>query len=44
VFQVVVTLGSGFLINRFGRRPMMLIGEGIVVVALFLGFIVTSLV
>jgi MFS family permease len=37
-FQVLTTLLGGFLINRFGRRPLMLIGHGIVVFSLFSEF------
>lgn len=43
-FQIIVTLISGFFINRFGRRPMMLIGQSIIVVSLFACMISTMLV
>jgi MFS family permease len=39
ILQVVITFGSGFMINRFGRRSLMLLGETIIVVSLLLGFI-----
>jgi MFS family permease len=41
-FQVLVTFTSGFLINRLGRRPMMLIGIAIFSIALITAFIVTQ--
>ncbi len=34
-FQVIVTFISGFFINKYGRRPMMLIGQSIIVASLF---------
>jgi MFS family permease len=37
--QVVVTFGSGFLINQFGRRTLMLLGESIIVGSLLSGFL-----
>lgn len=43
-FQVVVTFISGFFINRFGRRPMMLIGEIIIVASLLACLLMTMLV
>lgn len=43
-FQVVVTCSSGFLISKFGRRPIMLIGMGIIILALLAGFFITLLV
>jgi MFS family permease len=38
LLQVVVTFASGFLINRFGRRTLMLLGETMVVSSLLIGF------
>jgi hypothetical protein len=38
VFQVIVTFASGFLINQFGRKRLMIIGESIVTASLLLGF------
>lgn len=38
VLQVIITLGAGFLINKFGRRSLMLIGQAIVVGSLLLGY------
>lgn len=43
IFQIVVTLVSGFLINKFGRRPLMLIGHSIVVLSLICAFMSTYL-
>jgi MFS family permease len=43
IFQVFTTLASGCLINRYGRRPLMMIGHTIVIVSLLLGFLVTSI-
>lgn len=37
----MVTFISGFFINKFGRRPLMLIGLAIVCVSLFAGFFIT---
>jgi MFS family permease len=44
IFQVFATFLSGFLINHFGRRPLMLTGLGIIIVSLFTGVLVTFLV
>jgi len=38
LLQVLVTFISGFLINRFGRRTLMILGESLVVGSLILGF------
>ncbi len=38
LLQVFITFGSGFLINRFGRRTLMLVGETIIVGSLLCGF------
>jgi len=38
MLQVVVTFISGFLINKYGRRTLMLFGEFFVVGSLFLGY------
>lgn len=38
VLQVIITFGSGFLINSFGRRSLMILGESIIVGSLVLGF------
>jgi MFS family permease len=43
-FQVLVTFISGFFINKFGRRPMMLVGMAIVSITLLAGFFITFLV
>jgi MFS transporter, SP family, xylose:H+ symportor len=43
-FQVLITVTSGFFINRFGRRPMMLVGMGVLTVALIIGFFVTQFI
>jgi MFS family permease len=43
-FQFFVTFISGFIINKVGRRPMMLCGMGIVLISLLLGFLITFLV
>ena len=41
LFQFIVTFASGFFINRLGKRPMMLFGMVIILVALLLGFLIT---
>ncbi len=41
LFQVLITFASGFFINKFGRRPMMLIGQTIIVISLLVCAIVT---
>jgi SP family arabinose:H+ symporter-like MFS transporter len=38
VLQVIITFVSGFMINRFGRRSLMLVGETIIVASLLCGF------
>lgn len=38
ILQVVVTFFGGFLIDRFGRRTLMLVGESIIVASLLCGF------
>lgn len=43
-FQFFVTLLSGFVINRVGRRPMMLIGMTIILISLLSGFFISFLV
>jgi MFS family permease len=43
-FQVFVTFTSGFLINKFGRRPMMLLGLAVLTIALLTGFFVTQFI
>lgn len=40
-FQVAITLMGGFLINKFGRRPMMLTGFTIIVLSLLASIVVT---
>lgn len=44
VFQVICTILGGFLVNRFGRRPLMLTGMIIIFLSLFTGAVVTNLV
>lgn len=34
LLQVIATFISGFFINRFGRRPIMIIGQTIIVISL----------
>ena len=43
LLQVVVTFLSGFLINSYGRRTLMLLGECIVVFSLIAAFLCESL-
>lgn len=43
-FQVICTIIGGLLVNRFGRRPLMLTGMTIIFLSLFTGAIVTNLV
>jgi MFS family permease len=43
-FQVLSTFISGFLINRYGRRPMMLLGQAIIVLSLLFCGVVTMAV
>jgi Na+/melibiose symporter-like transporter len=38
ILQVIITFGSGFLINKYGRRSLMLLGSSIIVTSLLLGF------
>lgn len=42
IFQIVITLISGLLLDKFGRRPLMLVGSAIVVVSLTSAFFVSS--
>ncbi len=39
LFQILVTFISGFLINKFGRKRLMVIGESIVTLSLVMGYI-----
>lgn len=38
LFQIAVTLVCGSLVDRFGRRSLMILGETIIVLALFSGY------
>ena len=40
-FQFFVTIIGGFLINRFGRRLLMLSGLGVIIISLLIGLIIT---
>lgn len=42
LLQVLVTLVSGFMINSYGRRSLMLVGSSIVVASLILAYVFDS--
>lgn len=44
LLQVAVTLVSGFMINNYGRRTLMLLGSSIVVGSLLLAYVFDSLI
>lgn len=43
-FQVICTVVGGILVNKFGRRPLMLIGMTIIFLSLFTGAMVAYFV
>lgn len=43
LLQMFVTLISGFMINNYGRRTLMLLGSSIIVFSLFMSFFFDSI-
>lgn len=43
IFQVIMTFVSSFLLDKFGRRPLMLAGESIIVFSLFAAYFATDI-
>lgn len=44
VFQIIITLISGAVMDKFGRRTLTIIGTSIITMALILGYIILDFV
>ena len=38
IFQIVVTILSGLMLDKFGRKTLMVFGDALIMLALFSGF------
>lgn len=44
IFQIVITVISGLMLDKFGRKTLMVVGNCIIVMSLFAGFITDSVI